>query len=381
MRIAIVAGETSGDLLAADLLQALRVRWPDIRAEGVTGPALREAGCETLEDMQALSVMGIAEVLGDLPRLLRLRKRLFNRWKSDPPDLLIGIDAPDFNLGLERRLKALGVKTVHYVSPTVWAWRPGRVHKIARSADLLLCLFPFEPACYVDTPVKAHFVGHPFARQIEQVPDKAACRQAFALEQDVPVLALLPGSRRGEIRQLGETLLAALEELLRRQPHVQILVPVANARVREALLPLLAKTPGLERAVRLIDGRMRELVRAADAAIVTSGTATLETMLLGTPFVVAYKASPFTEWLLRGLGLLRIQHVALPNILAGREVALELLQQDAHPSNLAAAAYRLLNQPALAQAQRDVFLPLARQLDQPSGELGAAAIAELCSAE
>lgn len=379
MKLAIVAGETSGDLLGADLLHALRQLCPEIVAEGVTGPALRAAGCDSLEDMQSLSVMGIAEVVGELPRLLKLRRRLVRHWMENPPDVLIGIDAPDFNLGLEHRLKARGVRTVHYVSPTVWAWRPGRVNTIARSADLLLCLFPFEPACYAETAIRCEFVGHPFASQIQSVADKAACRAALELDPQAQILALLPGSRMGEVRQLGPTLVATVAELLQRHRGLQIVVPAANPSVQQAFGSLLTAA-GLGNQVRLVAGQMREVVRAADAAIVTSGTATLETMLLGTPFVVAYKAAPFTAWLLRGVGLLKIDHVALPNILAGREVAAEFLQADADPASLASAAYVLLRRPHLAAQQLDAFAPLAAQLDQPSGELAARAILDLCAA-
>lgn len=379
MRVAIVAGETSGDLLAADLLRALKARVPDLKAEGVTGPALRELGCESLEDMQALSVMGIAEVAGELPRLLALRKRLLQHWRTNPPDVFIGVDAPDFNLGLETRLRAHGVRTVHYVSPTVWAWRPGRVHKIARAADLLLCLFPFEPACYDGLPIKAVFVGHPFADQIKAVPDKAACRAALGLDADDKVLALLPGSRGGEVGLLAPQLARSVARLRRRLPGIRFITPAANAKVRGLFESQLA-AHGQQDAVRIFDGRMREVVRAADAAIVTSGTATLETMLLGTPFVVAYKASPITEWLLRGLGMLKIQHVALPNILAGDEIARELLQDDASAENLSAAATQLLTRPRWAQLQRAQFAPLAQQLDQPSGDIAADAVLALCAA-
>ncbi len=379
MRVAIVAGETSGDLLAADLLRALKVRVPDLVAEGVTGPALRAQGCDTLEDMQALSVMGIAEVVGELPRLLALRKRLLQHWRENPPDVFIGVDAPDFNLGLETQLRTLGVRTVHYVSPTVWAWRPQRVHKIARAADLLLCLFPFEPACYDGIPIKAVFVGHPFADQVKAVADKAACRQALGLDQDRKVLAVLPGSRGGEVGLMGPVLARAIARLRRRLPGLQFITPAANAKVR-GLFEMHLASAHQQDAVTLVDGRMREVVRAADAAIVTSGTATLETMLLNTPFVVAYKASPVTEWLLRGLGMLKIQHVALPNILAGEEVAREFLQDDASAENLSAAATQLLTRPRWAEEQRRLFAPLAETLDQPSGEIAAAAVLELCSA-
>ncbi len=379
MRVAIVAGETSGDLLGADLLRALKARVPDLIAEGVTGPALRELGCSTLQDMQALSVMGIAEVAGELPRLLALRKRLLRHWLENPPDVFIGIDAPDFNLGLETRLRSAGVRTVHYVSPTVWAWRPQRVHTIARAADLLLCLFPFEPACYRDVPIKAVFVGHPFAAQIKALDDKARCRQALGIDQDARLLAIVPGSRKGEVGLMGPPLARTVARLRRRLPGLEFMTPAANSKVRQLFEQHLAQGHQSD-AVRIVDGRMREVVRAADAAIVTSGTATLETMLLGTPFVVGYKASPVTEWLLRGLGLLKIQHVALPNILAGAEVARELLQDDASPENLSAAATQLLTRPRWAEQQRQLFAPLAAQLDQPSGEIAADAVLELCSA-
>lgn len=380
MKVAIVAGETSGDLLAADLVQALQQQVPDLSIEGVTGPALRACGAHSLADMQELSVMGIAEVAGELPRLLKLRKRLLAHWLANPPDVFIGIDAPDFNLGLEAKLKATGVKTVHYVSPTVWAWRPQRVHKIAAAADLVLCLFPFEPACYADVPVKAVFVGHPFAQQIKAVPDKRSCRESLGLSMDQRLLAVLPGSRGGEVGKMAPVLTKTMARLRRRMPNLAFVIPAANPKVR-ALLEASLGPAGIPPDVHIFDGRMREVVRAADAALVTSGTATLETMLLGTPFAVAYKASPFTEWLLRGLGLLKIQHVALPNILAGREVASELLQDEAQPEALSAAACRLLLRHHWAQRQRTAFAPLAQQLDQPSGELGAQAVLQLCSAE
>ncbi len=293
--------------------------------------------------------------------------------------MFIGIDAPDFNLGLERRLKRRGVRTVHYVSPTVWAWRPGRVRTIARAADLLLCLFPFEPDYFRASGPKAVFVGHPFAAQIVEVPDRPACRLSLGLDSQAEVLAVLPGSRMGEIRALGPVLVEAMVELKRRRPGLEFAVPAANERVGEAFAGLL-QAADLSQDVRLVSGRMREVVRAADAALVTSGTATLETMLLGTPFLVAYRASPLTEWLLRGLGLLRIQHVALPNILAGRAVAPELLQGDAEAASLAATAYQLLERPHLAREQREVFGPLAAQLRQPSGEIAARAVLDLCAA-
>ena len=379
MRVAIVAGETSGDLLAADLLTALTAQQPGIQAEGVTGPALRAAGCATLEDMESLSLMGLSEVLREVPRLWQLRQRLLQHWSDDPPDVLIGVDAPDFNLGLERRLKARGIKTVHYVSPTVWAWRPGRVHGIARAADRLLCLLPFEPDCYAQTDLKAVFVGHPFAAQMQAVPPRETVRQELGIGADEPVLALLPGSRRGEIARLGAPLAGAVAQLKRRLPTLRILVPAANPGVLADFSRSL-EVAGVRAAVDLHDGRLRELVRAADVALVTSGTATLETMLLGTPFVVAYRASAVTNWLLRDLGLLKIPQVALPNILAGREVAPEFLQQAASAGNLAAACYQLLTRPHLAQAQREAFAPLARQLDKPSGELAAREVLSLCAA-
>ncbi len=380
MRVAIVAGETSGDLLGADLIQALQRRLPDLQLEGVSGPALRACGCHSLADMQELAVMGIAEVIGDLPRLLALRKRLLAHWLANPPDVFIGIDAPDFNLGLELKLKAAGVRTVHYVSPTVWAWRPKRVQKIAAAADLLLCLFPFEPDCYADVPIQATFVGHPFADQIKRVPDQAQCRAQLGLNADARILAILPGSRGGEVGQMAPVLVQTMQRLRRRLPGIVFVIPAANAKVRTLIEGHLAAA-GLQSEVRMFDGHMREVVRAADAALVTSGTATLETMLLGTPFVVAYKASPFTEWLLRGLGLLKIEHVALPNILAGRAVAQELLQSEAQPDNLSAAACQLLLKPHQVERQRAAFAPLAQLLDQPSGELGADAVMALCAAE
>lgn len=380
MRVAIVAGETSGDLLAADLLQALRRRHPQLSAEGVTGPALRAVGCSTLDDMQALSVMGLTEVLKDLPRLWQLRASLLAHWQAAPPDVFIGVDAPDFNLGLERRLKSSGVLTTHYVSPTVWAWRPGRVKTIAAAADLLLCLFPFEPACYAGSGLDARFVGHPFAAQIAALPGRETLRAQLGLGANELVLAVVPGSRLGEIAKLGRVIAMAVARLRRRLPQLRLVAPAANPAVKAAFLQAL-EAAGISDGVTVYDGQLRELVGAADLALVTSGTATLETMLLGTPFVVAYRTAAVTAWLLRSAGLLKIDQVALPNILAAAEVAPELLQQAATPENLAAACFQLLTRPHLAAAQRERFAPLAIELNRPSGELAAAAISERCTAE
>src|SRR5690606_26495334 len=278
-RFALVAGEASGDLLGAGLVERLRDRFPDAEFAGVGGDAMRAAGMETWHDAGELAVMGLSEVLAHLPRLLRLRRGLRRRILDWKPDAFIGIDAPDFNLGLERQLKARGICTVHYVSPSVWAWRQGRAARIGRSADRVLCLFPMEPPIYARHGVDARFVGHPMADAMPLNPDRRAARAALGVPQDAPVLAVLPGSRLGEIARLGPDFLDAATRVAARVPGLEVLVPAANAACREALAALLPPTGPAAPAIRLLDGSARAAMVAADVVLLASGTATLEAML------------------------------------------------------------------------------------------------------
>ncbi|HEU0276227.1 MAG TPA: lipid-A-disaccharide synthase [Rhodanobacteraceae bacterium] len=327
---ALAAGEDSGDLLGADLIKALRARYPDARFGGIGGPRMRAVGFEAWHDVAELSVMGLAEVLRHLPRLLRLRAALAHRLVALRPDAFIGIDAPDFNLGLEARLKRAGIPTVHYVSPAVWAWREGRAARIARSTDCVLCLFPMEPAIYARHGVSARFVGHPLADRFPLVPDRDAARHDLALAPDAPVLAVLPGSRGSEVHRLGRIFVQAATRVAAAIPRLQIVVPVANPCCRAAL-----EGVSLPPGTRLIDGHAQRAMIAADVVLLASGTAALEGMLAKRPLVVGYRIAPLTYALVKGLGMLKTGLYSLPNILAGAALVPERMQRDCTPDRLA----------------------------------------------
>ncbi|MBB1472114.1 lipid-A-disaccharide synthase [Luteimonas sp. MC1782] len=376
-RFALVAGEASGDLLGAGLVDSLRARFPDAGFAGVGGDAMRAAGVDTWHDAGELAVMGLSEVLAHLPRLLALRRGLRARLVDWRPDVFIGIDAPDFNLGLERQLKSRGIRTVHYVSPSVWAWRQGRAAKIGRSADRVLCLFPMEPAIYARHGVDARFVGHPMADAMPLEPDRAAARARLGLPGGAPVLAVLPGSRLGEIGRLGPTFLAAATLVGQRIPGLQVLVPAANAACRGALSALLPDPAHILPAVHLLDGQARDAMFAADVVLLASGTATLETMLAKRPMVVGYRIAPTTHAIVKGLGLLKVDRYALPNVLAGETIAPELMQDDCTPEKLAEAVLAWFADPdavaALAPRYRELHLMLRRDASHEA----AGAVAEL----
>lgn len=375
MRVAIVAGESSGDQLAAGLMRALRERVPGVSFEAVAGPKMREQGCDLIADADELAVMGIAEVLPEVRRLWKLRRSLIKHWRANPPDVFIGVDAPDFNLGLEKALKKAGVPTVHYVSPTVWAWREGRVHRIAEAANLVLCLFPFEPQCYREVTVDARFVGHPFAQAMRELPMAMEAREKLGCPRTGPLVALVPGSRRGEVGMVGPAMLSAAAKLQQALPQLRFVLPAASAERRVQLEELLRSHPALK--VQMIDGDMRMALRAADAAWVTSGTATLEALLAGTPMAVVYRASALTNFLLRKLGLLKSRFVSLPNVLAARAVVPEFLQEQAEVSALVRAMQLLLTNAGARQAQLEAFAESAAQLDQPTDQRAADAVLEL----
>ena len=381
-RIALVAGEASGDGLGAGLISELRKHYPDAEFAGIGGDAMRAAGMQTWHDAGELAVMGLAEVLRHLPRLLRLRRTFRRRVLAWQPDVFIGIDAPDFNLGVEQWLKQRGHRTVHYVSPSLWAWREQRAGKIGRSADRVLCLFPMEPPIYARHGVDARFVGHPLADEMPLDPDRGAARRRLGLDQTRSVLALLPGSRVGEIERLGADFLAAAALVLAAEPRLQIVAPMADARARAAFERVLAAHPAattLAPSLRVIDGDARALMIASDVILLASGTATLEAMLAKRPMVVAYKVSPLTYWLVKGLGLLKVDLVALPNVLAGEGLVPELMQHDCTPRNLADAVLCWLHDPAAADALQPRFRQLHLQLRQDASAQAAAAVADVVS--
>jgi lipid-A-disaccharide synthase len=330
-------------------------------------------GLRSLFPMERLSVMGFVEPLKRLPELLRIRGAVYRHFRDNPPDLFLGIDSPDFNLRLERKLRRHGIRTAHLVSPSVWAWRRGRIHKIKRSVDLMLCLFPFETAIYAEHGVPVRFIGHPLADELPENVDRAAARRELAIESGDAVLALLPGSRGGEVRLLAPLFLAAARELQDRKPGLRLLLPAANAARRAEIETLMDDYPGL--SLTLLDGQSREAMAAADAVLLASGTATLEAALLKRPMVVAYRMAPFSWWLITRL--VSTEYAALPNVLAGRPVVPELLQDAATPPALAEAVLALLDQDHVAGAQLDTFADIHRQLRQDFAYRAAGALLEL----
>jgi lipid-A-disaccharide synthase len=372
----LVAGEASGDQLGAGLIAALLERFPDAHFAGVGGPRMAAAGMQIWHPAEKLSVMGLVEVLAHLPRLLAIRRDVFKSALQNPPAVFIGIDAPDFNLGLERRLKRAGVRTVHYVSPSVWAWREKRAAKLGRSADRVLCLFPMEPAIYARHGVDARFVGHPLADMFPLAPDQADARRELGLPPDVPVLALLPGSRLGEIRRLGGDFLDAAVLLLQQLPQLHIVAPMANAACRTAFEALPQRSM-LSAALRIIDGKAHQAMVAADAVLLASGTAALEAMLAKRPMVVAYRLAPLTYRIVTWLGMMRTNVYSLPNILAGKPLVLELMQDACTPSALHDALLPFLRSRMMPQEILAAFQRLHGELRGNADRSAAAAIAEL----
>jgi len=376
LRIAIVAAELSGDFLGAALMRTLKARLGQVRFEGVGGQVMQAEGCHSLVPMERLSVMGLFEVLGHLPELLRIRKGLRERFLADPPDLYIGVDAPDFNLGLERVLRGAGIPTVHYVSPTVWAWRQGRVKTLRRAVDLMLSIFPFETDFLTRRGVNARYVGHPLADEIPLESDPGAARRLLGLEAEAQVIALLPGSRMGEVRRLGRVFLEAADWLLQRRPGLSFVLPCASGRIR---VQIEAELTTMDRALPLLltDGRARDAMAAADLVLTASGTATLEALLVKRPMVVAYRLQPLTYWVVRLLRLVKVPHVAMANLLAGRELAPELLQGAATPEALGRALLGLLEDPARMAEIRSAYAEIHRRLRQGSAGKAAEAVIEL----
>jgi lipid-A-disaccharide synthase len=373
LRFALVAGEASGDILGAALIRGLRARYPDATFYGVAGPRMREAGCEAIESIEALSLMGLVEVLKHLPRLLKLRRDLVERFTTDKPDAFIGIDAPDFNLRVERDLRDRGIKTVHVNSPTIWAWRPERIHGIAKAVDLMLCLYPFEPALYEKHNMRAACIGHPLADQLDDTVAPAKARRELGMTEPGQVVAVLPGSRGTELRYLSEPFAAAAAWLHERLPGLRFVVPVARPDLKPLFERAIARHPGP--SWHLLEGRSREAMQAADAVLLASGTAALECLLLGRPMVVAYRASAVTEFL--AWKLIKIPHVSLPNILSNAAVVPELMGYQATPERLGQEVSQLLRHPVLRQAQVERFSAVHRELRRDAGALAADAIQSL----
>lgn len=378
-RIALIAGEISGDILGAAIAASIKARSPQARLYGVAGPRMVAAGVEAIASIDVLSVMGLAEVLRELPRLLRFRRQLVERLLADRPDVVVGIDAPDFNLGLERRLRECGLKTVHVVSPTVWAWRSGRVKGIARAVDRMLCLYPFEPRWYARHAVQADYVGHPLADELDDSVDTATARAQLGLAAAGPVLTLMPGSRHGETQRLAVPFAQTAAWLAERLPGLRVLTPVAKPALRDEIAQAIV-THAPKVGWTLLDGDSRTAMRAADAVLLASGTATLECLLLGRPMVVAYRTSALTAFLMRQMGLLKTRHVSLPNILLDDEFVPELLQEAATPERMGGELLKLINDPAARARQLDAFGGVRNELRRNAADRSAGAILDLLEA-
>ena len=376
LHVGIVAGEASGDNLAAGLIQAIREKVPDAVFEGIAGPRMQEAGCVSLYPMAELAVMGLVEVLKHLPRLISIRRGLKRHFLDKPPDIFIGVDAPDFNLGLERSLKQSGIRTLHYVSPSVWAWRKYRVRKIAASVDYMLTLFPFEERFYVEQQVPARCVGHPLADLIVDDVSPAEARRQIKLEHQGPVVALLPGSRVGEIKRMAADFLNAAVWCYQRRDDLHFVVPLANYECRQAFEEVLS-TIETRLPLTLLVGQGLQSMAAANAVMLASGTATLECMLLKRPMVVAYRLSPVTYQLARML--VNSRYFSLPNLLADRPLVKELIQGEVSPESLGREILALIEDPQRAQELAGIFSAIHAELRRDANRVAAETVLELVS--
>ncbi|MFP5384043.1 MAG: lipid-A-disaccharide synthase [Gammaproteobacteria bacterium] len=374
LTVAIVAGELSGDVLGRALMDAIRARAPDTVFIGIGGPQMTAAGFTSWYPMERLAVMGLIEVLGRLFELLRIRRKLAARLIEAPPDVFVGIDAPDFNLGLELVLRSAGVPTVHFVSPSVWAWRKGRVHKIRRAVDRMLTLLPFEARFYEEHAVPVTFVGHPLADAVPLEDQHHSARRELGIAGDARVVALLPGSRGGEVAQLLPSFLAAARLLARRYPGMMFLLPAATAERRAQIERVMEATPDLP-VVRLLDGNARTAMAAADVVLLASGTATLEALLMKRPMVAAYRVNALT-WAIFS-PLVSTPYVTLPNLLADEKLVPELLQHAVTPENLTAEVGRYFDDPQAAREVRERFAAMHVTLRRNAAAHAADAVLEV----
>ncbi|EKF9656487.1 lipid-A-disaccharide synthase [Vibrio cholerae] len=372
LRIGIVVGELSGDTLGEGFIKAIRARYPDAEFVGIGGPKMNALGCQSLFDMEELAVMGLVEVLGRLPRLLKVKTELVKYFTANPPDVFVGIDAPDFNLRLELSLKQAGIKTVHYVSPSVWAWRQNRIHGIAAATHLVLAFLPFEKAFYDKFNVPCEFIGHTLADSIPLASDKLAARQLLGLDEQRRWLAVLPGSRGSEMKMLAEPFIATCQKLQARYPDLGFVVALVNAK-RRAQFEQAWQQVAPELNFVLVDDTARNVITAADAVMLASGTVALECMLLKRPMVVGYRVNAFTAFLAKRL--LKTPYVSLPNILAGEELVKELLQEHCTVNNLYHEVSRLLESDN--QALMDKFTEMHQWIRKDADQQAAQAVLHL----
>lgn len=370
--IAISVGEASGDLLGAHLIRAIKQRRPDAKFIGIGGERMKAEGFESLYDQEKLAVRGFVEVVKRLPEILKIRKGLVNDLIRIKPDVFVGIDAPDFNLGVAEKLKKAGIPTVHYVSPSVWAWRRERVNKIVHQVNRVLCLFPMEPQLYLDAGGKAEFVGHPMAQTMPLDDDHAAARAKLGVAAETVVFALLPGSRVSEIDYMAPLFFQTALLLLKRYPQAQFLLPAATAATRRRIGEILAQPEFSAIPVTITDKQSDTVCTAADVVLVTSGTATLEVALCKRPMVISYKISPLTYFHVKRK--VKVPHVGLPNILLDKAAVPELLQHDAEPEKLAAAVAYWYDHPEAATALKQDFHELHLLLKKDTDALAAEAV-------
>ncbi|MGB1172205.1 MAG: lipid-A-disaccharide synthase [Marinobacterium sp.] len=374
IKVAIVAGEESGDILGAGLISSLKKRYPNATFEGVGGRRMIALGLNAEFPMERLSVMGLVEVLKRLRELLKRRKDLIQKWLQTPPDLFIGIDAPDFNIGLERALKEHSIPTVHYVSPSVWAWREKRLKKIEQSVDLMLCFLPFEAKYYKETQVQAEFIGHPLATQLPLSISQNQAKADLGLSEINPVLALMPGSRSSEVNKLAPPFIETALALCNKITHLQVILPAAN-EARYQQLALLIREAQAEHKIKLVQGSSQECLMAADSVLIASGTATLEAMLCSTPMVVAYKMAPLSYAIISRM--LKTPYVSLPNLLAGKALVHEVFQSDVKEEVLEPLVLKSLTDSHYIESMQHEFSNLSGLLRQDADEKAAEAVSAL----
>lgn len=371
--VGMVAGEASGDLLGSLLIRALSEAGHPIDGYGIAGPKMQAQGARSLFSMELLSVNGYVEVLSSLRKLLSIRSQLKSRFLRDKPKAFVGIDAPDFNLSLEAKLKRAGIPTIHFISPSIWAWRRSRIHKIRKAASHMLLIFPFEEAIYREEGIPATYVGHPLAHALPETPDRRAAREKLGLEAAGTYFALLPGSRQGEVQRLAGLYLETAKRLYAERPEIRFLVPMATRETRDLFRIAIHEADAEELPIRIVFGHAHDVLQAADAALIASGTATLEAALLDCPHIITYKVPWLTYQIMKRQAYL--PWVGLPNILAGREIVPELLQKRANPDELFEATLRLLTDKPLREEMIGAFSGIRRSLRRDTPRLIAEALA------